>query len=264
MISQFEDEKNVSINYKNIYIGLIVIVIGLMKKSLIADNLSIVVDQGFNAEHQLIFLEGWITSLGFVFQIYFDFSGYIDMATGIALLFNINLPANFNSPFKATGMINFWQRWHITLSTFLTNYIYYPLSRSCKELTFVKSMIITMIVFLIAGLWHGPSWLYVTFGGLHGLGLIINHLFRKLSSFQLNKIFSTFLTFNYVSFTLIFFRAEDFDSAFNVIKSMFFLNNSSDLINISMPINFMVAFVAAFVICFLFKNTHYIIDQLKK
>jgi len=264
MISQFEDEKNVSINYKNIYIGLIVIVIGLMKKLLIADNLSIVVDQGFNAEHQLIFLEGWITSLGFVFQIYFDFSGYIDMATGIALLFNINLPANFNSPFKATGMINFWQRWHITLSTFLTNYIYYPLSRSCKELTFVKSMIITMIVFLIAGLWHGPSWLYVTFGGLHGLGLIINHLFRKLSSFQLNKIFSTFLTFNYVSFTLIFFRAEDFDSAFNVIKSMFFLNNSSDLINISMPINFMVAFVAAFVICFLFKNTHYIIDQLKK
>ena len=264
MISQFEDEKNVSINYKNIYIGLIVIVIGLMKKLLIADNLSIVVDQGFNAEHQLIFLEGWITSLGFVFQIYFDFSGYIDMATGIALLFNINLPANFNSPFKATGMINFWQRWHITLSTFLTNYIYYPLSRSCKELTFVKSMIITMIVFLIAGLWHGPSWLYVTFGGLHGLGLIINHLFRKLSSFQLNKIFSTFLTFNYVSFTLIFFRAEDFDSAFNVIKSMFFLNNSSDLINISMPINFMVAFVAAFVICFLFKNAHYIIDQLKK
>jgi len=82
-----------------------------------------------------------------------------------------------------------------------------------------------MIVFLIAGLWHGPSWLYVAFGGLHGLGLIINHLFRKFSSFQLNKIFSTFLTFNYVSFTHIFFRAEDFDSAFNVIKGMFLLNN---------------------------------------
>ena len=238
--------------------------IGLMKKLLIADNLSIVVDQGFNAEQQLTFLEGWITSLGFLFQIYFDFSGYIDMATGIALLFNINLPANFNSPFKATGMINFWQRWHITLSTFLTNYIYYPLSRSLRELTFAKSMIITMIVFLIAGLWHGPSWLYVVFGGLHGLGLITNHLFRRLTSFQLNKIFSQFLTFNYVNFTHIFFRAEDFDSAFNVIKSMFFLNNINGLANISLPINFIIAFATAFVVCFLFKNTHYIIDRLKK
>jgi len=264
IISQFEDEKNASINYKNIYIGLIVIAIGLMKKVLIADNLSIVADQGFNAGQQLSFLEGWLTSLGFTFQLYFDFSGYIDMATGIALLFNITLPANFNSPFKASGIINFWQRHHITLSTFLTNYIYYPLSRSFKELTFVKSMIITMIVFLIAGLWHGPSWLFVTFGALHGLGLIINHSFRKLCPFQLNKILSQFLTFNYVSFTLIFFRAENFESALNVIKGMLALNNINGLVNIFTPINSITAFVAAFVICFLFKNTHYIIDQLKK
>ena len=237
MISQFEDEKNASINYKNIYIGLIVIAIGLMKKVLIADNLSIVADQGFNAGQQLSFLEGWLTSLGFTFQLYFDFSGYIDMATGIALLFNINLPTNFNSPFKAPGMINFWQRHHITLSTFLTNYIYYPLCRSLNKLTFTKSMIVTMIVFLIAGLWHGPSWLFVTFGALHGLGLIINHSFRKLCSFQLNKIFSQFLTFNYVSFTLIFFRAENFESASNVIKGMLALNNVNGLVNIFTPIN---------------------------
>ena len=220
MISQFEDEKNVSINYKNIYIGLIVITIGLIKKLLIADNLFVIVDQGFNLSQQLSFLESWLTSVGFTFQIYFDFSGYIDMATGIALLFNINLPINFNSPFKASGMINFWQRWHITLSTFLTNYIYYPLSRSFKKLTFIKSMIVTMIVFLIAGLWHGPSWLFVTFGAAHGLGLIVNHLFRKLYSFKLNKIFSRFLTFNYVNFTLVFFRADNFESALNVIKGM--------------------------------------------
>ena len=264
MMSQFEDVKNHSINLKNIYIGLIVIAIGLMKKILIADNLSPIVDQGFNAQEQLSFFDSWFTSLGFTFQIYFDFSGYIDMATGIALLFNINLPSNFNSPFKASGMINFWQRWHITLSTFLTNYIYYPLSRSFKDLTFTKSMLITMIVFLIAGLWHGPSWLFVTFGGLHGLGLILNHIYKKLSTFELNKVLSIFLTFNYVNFTLIFFRAESFDSAFKIIKGMFSLQNLTSLTDTIVSTNSIIAFAVAFVICFFTKNTLQIISELKK
>ena len=264
MMSQFEDVKNHSINFKNIYIGLIVIAIGLMKKILIADNLSPIVDQGFDAQEQLSFFDSWFTSLGFTFQIYFDFSGYIDMATGIALLFNINLPSNFNSPFKASGMINFWQRWHITLSTFLTNYIYYPLSRSFKDLTFTKSMLITMIVFLIAGLWHGPSWLFVTFGGLHGLGLILNHIYKKLSTFELNKVLSIFLTFNYVNFTLIFFRAESFDSAFKIIKGMFSLQNLISLTDTIVSINSIIAFAVAFVICFFTKNTLQIISELKK
>ena len=264
MMSQFEDAKNHSINLKNIYIGLIVIAIGLMKKILIADNLSPIVDQGFNAQEQLSFFDSWFTSLGFTFQIYFDFSGYIDMATGIALLFNINLPSNFNSPFKASGMINFWQRWHITLSTFLTNYIYYPLSRSFKDLTFTKSMLITMIVFLIAGLWHGPSWLFVTFGGLHGLGLILNHIYKKLSTFELNKVLSIFLTFNYVNFTLIFFRAESFDSAFKIIKGMFSLQNLTSLTDTIVSTNSIIAFAVAFVICFFTKNTLQIISELKK
>ena len=264
MMSQFEDVKNHSINLKNIYIGLIVITIGLMKKILIADNLSPIVDQGFNAQEQLSFFDSWFTSLGFTFQIYFDFSGYIDMATGIALLFNINLPSNFNSPFKASGMINFWQRWHITLSTFLTNYIYYPLSRSFKDLTFTKSMLITMIVFLIAGLWHGPSWLFVTFGGLHGLGLILNHIYKKLSTFELNKVLSIFLTFNYVNFTLIFFRAESFDSAFKIIKGMFSLQNLTSLTDTIVSTNSIIAFAVAFVICFFTKNTLQIISELKK
>jgi D-alanyl-lipoteichoic acid acyltransferase DltB (MBOAT superfamily) len=264
MISQFEDKKNALINYKNIYIGLVVIAIGLAKKILIADNLSVIVDQGFNLQQQLSFLESWLVSISFTFQIYFDFSGYIDMATGIALLFNINLPRNFDSPFKASGIINFWQRWHITLSTFLTNYIYFPISRSLNELTFIKSMIITMVVFLIAGLWHGPSWLFIAFGGLHGLGLVVNHSFRKISSFRLNKIFSQFITFNFVNFTLIFFRAESFESSANIIKGMFVLKDINGLVNIFTPTNSIIAFVASFLICFLFKNTHYIIEQLNK
>lgn len=264
MMTQFEDQKNSSINYKNIYVGLIIIAIGLMKKVLIADNLSVFVDQGFSAGQELTFFEGWLTSLGFTFQIYFDFSGYVDMATGIALLFNINLPANFNSPYKAVGMINFWQKWHITLSNFLTNYIYYPLSRSFTNLTFIKSMFVTMVVFLIAGLWHGPSWLFVIFGALHGFGLIANHSFRKLFSFKLNKLFCQFLTFNYVSFTLIFFRAQDLESAFSIIKAMTNIANFNYSINMNIPTISFIVFIFAFVICFMLKNTHYIIDQLKK
>lgn len=264
MINQFEDQNNSSINYKNIYIGLIIISIGLIKKVLIADNISVFVDQGFASNHELTFFEGWLTSLGFTFQIYFDFSGYIDMATGIALLFNISLPANFNSPFKATGMIDFWQRWHITLSKFLTNYIYYPLSKSFNNLTFTKSMLVTMIVFIIAGLWHGPSWLFVVFGALHGLGLIVNQAYKKFFSIKLNKLFSQFLTFNYVSFSLIFFRAQDFESAFAIIKAMTDLSNFTNTILISIPNNSLLAFILAFIVCFMFKNTGYIIDKLKK
>ena len=110
------------------------------------------------------------------------------MATGIALMFNIVLPLNFNSPYKATGIIDFWQRWHITLTSFLTNYIYTPMLRSFKNLNFLKSMIATFIVFLIAGLWHGPSWLFVIFGALHGFGLIANHIYRRYMNFRLTII----------------------------------------------------------------------------
>ena len=151
-----------------------------------------------------------MASLFFTFQIYFDFSGYIDMATGIALLFNIRLPQNFNSPYKALGIINFWQRWHITLTNFLTNYIYYPWVKSLKNLTFFKAMLITFAVFILTGIWHGPSWLYVVFGCLHGLGLVINHSFKKFFKLNLNKYISWFITFNYINFAFIFFRSQSF------------------------------------------------------
>ena len=179
MISQFYSERNSILNFKNIIIGLIILSIGIIKKVFIADNLSVFSDQVFALKENLSLFEVWIGTFCFTFQIYFDFSGYIDMATGIALLFNIVLPLNFNSPYKATGIIDFWQRWHITLTSFLTNYIYTPMLRSFKNLNFLKSMMATFIVFLIAGLWHGPSWLFVIFGALHGIGLIINHIYRR-------------------------------------------------------------------------------------
>ena len=101
------------------------------------------------------------------------------MAVGSALIFNIKLPANFNSPFKSTGMIDFWKRWHITLTNFITNYIYTPLIKSFKKLDFTKAMFSTLVAFLIAGLWHGASWMFVIFGFLNGLGIVFNHIWQK-------------------------------------------------------------------------------------
>ena len=264
MISQFEDKKNSSIIYKNICIGLIVIAIGIIKKVLIADNLSILVDQGHNINEQLSFIESWLISTSFTFQLYFDFSGYIDMATGIALLFNINLPQNFDSPFKATSIINFWQRWHITLTNFLTNYIYNPLLRSFRKLTFYKSMLGTFIVFIIAGLWHGPSWLFIIFGGLHGVGIIVNQIFKKFFVFKINKIIAQIFTFLYINFTFIFFRSENIEAALRIINGMFNLSGTAELSFLNLSTNSIYAFVASILVCFVCKNTNFIIIQLRQ
>ena len=125
-------------------------------------------------------------------------------------------------------------------------------------------MFVTMVVFLVAGLWHGPSWMFVIFGALHGLGLIVNHSFNKFFLLNLNKLFCRFLTFNYVSFTLIFFRAQDLESAFSIIKAMTNITNFNYVINFDIPTISLIAFAFAFVICFMFQNTHYIITQLRK
>ena len=127
MMPQFRSKFNLIKNYKNIAAGLFIFSIGLFKKVAIADSFAIWATQGFDVATSLNLLEGWVTSLSYTFQLYFDFSGYCDMAIGIALLFNIKLPINFNSPYKALNIQDFWRRWHITLSRFLRDYIYIPL-----------------------------------------------------------------------------------------------------------------------------------------
>ena len=262
MLAQFEDQKNKKIQIDNISIGAIIFLIGVIKKTFISDYISIFVDQGFAASN-LTFLEAWLTSVGFTFQIYFDFSGYIDMATGAALILNIRLPRNFNSPFLAENVINFWQRWHMTLTFFLTNYFYNPWLKSLKKITFVKSMMITFVVFLFAGLWHGPSWLYVIFGGIHGFGLVFNQMMKKANLFNLNKIISIFLTFNYINFSFIFFRAESIDAALNIISGMFFLEGFDFKITFEINNITIIAYILTFIICFMLKNTGYYLDKVK-
>jgi len=224
MMPQFANIRNKIKNYNNIAMGIFIFSIGLFKKVIIADTLALWATQGFDVATTLNLFEAWATSLSYTFQIYFDFSGYMDMATGIALLFNIKLPQNFNSPYKATGVIDYWQRWHITLTNFITTYIYTPMLRGFNRVTFHKAMLVSIISFIISGIWHGASWMFIFWGFLHGIGITINHYWRK-SKRKINKVLAWFITFNFINITMIIFRAKDWDDAVKVLGSMFSLNN---------------------------------------
>lgn len=252
MMPQFSKPQNKIFNEKNILLGLLIFSIGLFKKVVIADTFAIWATSGFDNSVSLSLLEAWTTSLSYTIQLYFDFSGYTDMAIGAGLLFNIMLPINFNSPYRATGMIDFWQRWHITLSNFITVYIYTPIVRSFDYLTFNKAMFATVLTFLIAGLWHGSSWMFVIFGGLHGFGLVINHCWKKMK-IKLNIIVSWFITFNFINITFIFFRANNWDDAVKVLYGMF-------SINVATKIDFtQLAYIGIFFIIILFRNSNEIL-----
>jgi len=218
MMPQFASKWNMVKNYKNIALGLFIFSIGLFKKVVIADTFAIWATNGFDKAEVLNLLEAWATSLSYTFQLYFDFSGYTDMAIGAALLFNIKLPINFNSPYKATSIQDFWRRWHITLSRFLKDYIYIPLGGN--RLGEFRTYINLMTTFIIGGLWHGAGWTFVFWGFLHGFALVIHRIWNKLG-FRLNSILAWFITFNFINISWVFFRAKQWDDAIKVLKAMF-------------------------------------------
>lgn len=218
---QYDDPKLKALDYRNIASGIFLFSIGLFKKVVIADTLAKWANFGFDTAVSLTLIEGWVTSLSYTLQLYFDFSGYTDMALGVALLFNIKLPINFNSPYKAVSIQDFWRRWHISLSRFLRDYIYIPLGGSrAGSLALYRNILLT---FLIGGLWHGAAWTFVFWGFLHGLALVVNRIWQKLN-LHMNKILAWFITFNFINFAWVFFRAQSWADAIKVIKAMTGLN----------------------------------------
>lgn len=218
MMPQFAKMKNKVKNYHNIALGLFIFSMGLFKKVVIADTFAIWATKGFDIAHELNMLEAWAASLSYTFQIYFDFSGYTDMAIGAALLFNIKLPMNFFSPYKATSIQDFWRRWHITLSRFLRDYLYIPLGGNRKgEIRTYSNLFIT---FLLGGIWHGAGWTFVLWGMLHGVASVIHKMWQKLG-FKMNIALAWFITFIFIDITWVFFRANSFDSAMKVLHGMF-------------------------------------------
>lgn len=222
MMPQFANIRTKVINYRNIALGLFIFSIGLFKKVVIADTFSVWANTGFDTATTLNLFEAWATSLSYTFQLYFDFSGYTDMAIGLALLFNIKLPINFNSPYKATNIQDFWRRWHITLSRFLRDYIYIPLGGNRKGS--FRTYTNLMATFILGGIWHGSGWTFVFWGVLHGLALVVHRLWSLLG-IKLWTWLAWFITFNFINIAWVFFRAKEWGDAIKVLGSMFSLDN---------------------------------------
>ena len=205
--------------------GLTVFAIGLVKKVILADTFAQFVPVPFGAVaagHNLTLVEAWAAALSYTFQIYFDFSGYSDMAIGLALLFGITLPVNFESPYQAGSIIEFWRRWHITLSAFLRDYLYVPLGGGRAGQ--VRRYLNLMITMLLGGLWHGAAWTFVVWGGLHGAYLLANHAWRARLGRSLQvpggRYAARLLTFTCVVVAWVLFRADSLATAGAIIRSM--------------------------------------------
>ncbi|MEM1153545.1 MAG: MBOAT family O-acyltransferase, partial [Pseudomonadota bacterium] len=190
----------------------------------IADGFGVWANQGFADTSSLTLLDAWASSLSYTLQLYFDFSGYTDMAIGAALMFNIRLPENFDSPYKSLNIREFWRRWHMTLSRWLSSYVYVPLGGDrAGSLKMYRNLILT---FVIGGFWHGAGWTFVVWGALHGIALCVNRWWQGLG-IVMPKLLAGFITFLFVSTALVVFRAVDMGSAFEMLGAMLGSNGVS-------------------------------------
>jgi D-alanyl-lipoteichoic acid acyltransferase DltB (MBOAT superfamily) len=218
IIPQFERKSNLKFNTDHFAKGLFAFSRGLAKKVIIADNFGKIVTFGFSHIPSLNSFESVLAILAYTFQIYFDFSGYCDMASGIAYMFNIELPLNFDSPYKAKTISEFWKRWHITLTRFLTNYIYIPLGGNRRGN--LRTYLNILIVFVVSCIWRGAGYTFILWGTMHGIAMVLCRIFKK----QIARIPSVIMwacTFIFINLTWVYFRADSVESATMLIQRIF-------------------------------------------
>jgi alginate O-acetyltransferase complex protein AlgI len=229
MMPQFGAAATYRFNWENVAVGGTIFVIGLFKKVVLADGVAAYVAPVFSAAGSGVqpgIIEAWCGALAYTLQLYFDFSGYSDMAIGLSRMFGVRLPLNFDSPYKAANMIEFWRRWHMTLSRFLRDYLYFALGGNRRgPLRRYINLLATMV---LGGLWHGAGWTFVVWGALHGVYLCVNHGWRALRARlgsrpagAAERLAGAALTFLAVVLAWVFFRAGDFDAAWRMIDAMF-------------------------------------------
>ena len=219
IIHQFSLDPRRTEKWENLSRGFVLFVIGVAKKVAFADTLAMVADPLFAKAFgtHLSAAEAWTAAGAYTLQIYFDFSGYSDMAIGLALMFGLRLPFNFNAPYRALSVRDFWRRWHMTLSRFLRDYLYIPLGGSrCGKLRQASNVVATM---LLGGLWHGANWTFVVWGGLHGVALAVNHVWEQ-RGVRLPRALAWLLTLLFVMAGWVLFRSPDFVHAGQVLAGM--------------------------------------------
>ena len=235
MMPQFARRETSYINWDNVAVGFTIFVIGLAKKLIIADSLAdlaLLIFNALKAGELLKLFEAWAGAIAYTLQLYFDFSGYSDMAIGLSLMFNVRLPVNFNSPYKATSIIEFWRRWHLTLSRFMRDYLYIPLGGNRRGK--VQRYLNLMVTMVLGGLWHGAGWTFIIWGGLHGFYLMVNHAWRAIKERMLwsdggkwSSLIAGTLTFIAVVVGWVFFRADSISSAIAMLSAMIGMNGVS-------------------------------------
>ena len=231
IVPQLTDDRRGGPRGEDVMVGMTIFFIGLIKKVVLADGISVYASPVFSAAQageEIDFFLAWGGALAYTCQLYFDFSGYSDMAIGAARCFGIRFPMNFFSPYKATSIIEFWRRWHITLSRFLRDYLYFALGGNRHGPA--RRYLNLMLTMLLGGLWHGANWTFIFWGGLHGLYLALNHAWNGFSkrhaplvAFQQSKagtLSGFLLTFVAVVIAWVFFRSPDFATAINILSGM--------------------------------------------
>lgn len=228
LIDQFDVNPINQDLYEKLAKGIAFFSIGLIKKVIFSGRLAEISDPLFLAANTqvLSFYEAWLAALAYTFQIYFDFSGYSDMAIGLALMFGFSIPNNFDTPYRSYSIRDFWRKWHMTLSSFLRDYLYIPMGGNRHGL--FKQAIALFITMLLGGLWHGASWNFIAWGGLHGCALWLNQLSHRLSIHP-PKLLGWSITFLFVLFCWVLFRAETFSTAMNVYYGLFGYNGVGDI-----------------------------------
>ena len=218
ILPQFQNVKTFTFSHENFSKGLIMFSIGLFKKVVIADSLIEWVSLAFARPGELSFFEAWFGALAYTFQLYYDFSGYSDMAVGLGWMFNIRLPINFNSPYRATSMTQFWNCWHMTLITFLNQYLFSALGGF--RVSYWRAMLNIMITITVAGVWHGAGWSFIAYGFLCGAYLVVNYSWRRFGFFQIPKFLSWVIVFSSLVVAAVVFRAPHLSDAGVIIGTM--------------------------------------------
>lgn len=218
IIPELQSTENRKLNYENLSRGIYAFALGLAKKVLLADSFAKIVNLGFGNIPELNTPSAALVMVCYSLQIYFDFSGYCDMALGIGSMLNIGLPVNFNSPYKAVSVSDFWDRWHMTLTRFFTRYLYIPLGGSRRGKA--RTCLNTMIVFLVSGLWHGANWTFLLWGALHGIVMAFEKL-TNITSLKLPRWIKISITFLLVTFGWSLFRADSIRDAVLLWQQLF-------------------------------------------